>query len=105
MNAKALAPVEAAAQPVLDVRAIQSSITLAMLYSPSTMPADVARAHRALNRDVDKLYGYRSADKDVARVEFLFTEFAGLPSSGKEAAMGPLSRPLVAITGWNWHRL
>jgi hypothetical protein len=95
MNAKALAPVEAAAQPVLDVRAIQSSITLAMLYSPSTMPADVARAHRALNRDVDKLYGYRSADKDVA----------GLPSSGKEAAMGPLSRPLVAITGWNWHRL
>ncbi len=73
-----LSAVEGAAQQVLDARAAHGTSSLAALYNPTTMPADLVKAHKGLDAAVDKLYGYRGADEDVPRVEFLFARFAEL---------------------------
>ena len=44
------------AQAVLDARATHADATLADLYDPDVMPADLRRAHTALDRYVDRLY-------------------------------------------------
>ena len=48
--------VEAAAQGVLDARAQHPGSSLADLYDPLTMPADLVKAHQALDRAVDRCY-------------------------------------------------
>ena len=45
------------AQRVLDARGAHPTSTLADMYGPVTMPADLAKAHRRLDRAVDRLYG------------------------------------------------
>ena len=44
------------AQRVLDVRDIHPTSTLADMYDPVTMPVDLVRSHRKLDRAVDRLY-------------------------------------------------
>jgi len=51
------ASVEEGARGVLDARANFSDATLADLYDPLTMPAELTAAHRKLDRAVDALYG------------------------------------------------
>lgn len=70
--------VVAAAQQVLDARAAHGTTTLATLYNPISMPANLVKAHQALDSAVDKLYGYRGADDDVSRAEYLFAQLAEL---------------------------
>jgi hypothetical protein len=60
------------AQAVLDARSVHSGATLADLYDPDTMPADLRRAHRALDAAVDKLYRAARFSSDRERVEHLF---------------------------------
>jgi len=76
------AAIEQAAQAVLDARAAHPAATLAQLYDPLTMPADLVRAHQALDRAVDAAYrpdgGARSYAGDAQRVAFLFTRYAAL---------------------------
>jgi hypothetical protein len=48
--------IEALAEAVLDARAAHPTSSLADLYDPDTMPADLRRAHAALDTAVDKLY-------------------------------------------------
>lgn len=60
------------AQKVLDVRAKYPDCSLAILYNPETMPADLTKAHNELDKAVDACYGKKSFTSDVERMEFLF---------------------------------
>jgi hypothetical protein len=60
------------AQAVLDARAAHPDATLADLYDPDVMPADLRRAHRALDLAVDRLYRKAPFESDRERVEHLF---------------------------------
>lgn len=60
------------AQAVLDARAAHPDATLADLYDPDTMPADLRKAHKVLDLAVDRLYRKAPFDNDRERVEHLF---------------------------------
>ncbi len=80
--------IEAAAQAVLDARASHPDASLADLYDPLTMPANLLKAHQALDKAVDAAYGYKpglskvdgGANTDAARVAFLFERYQQLTS-------------------------
>ena len=78
------AKIEALAQAVLDARAAYPTSSLAHLYDPDTMPADLRRAHAALDRAVDRLYRPAAFETDRDRVEHLFGRY--------EALVNPLER-------------
>ena len=64
------------AQAVLDARAAHGDATLADLYDPDVMPADLRRAHAALDRYVDRLYRPRVGfDSERERVEHLLARY------------------------------
>jgi hypothetical protein len=95
-SAKLIGKIEAAAQAVLDARAVHQAVhpnaasggavpsTLAQLYDPTTMPANLAKAHAALDKAVDAAYqpdgGAASYANDGERVAFLFKRYAALTS-------------------------
>ena len=58
--------------------------TLARLYDPTTMPANLTKAHAALDKAVDAAYkpdgGASSYANDGERVAFLFKRYAALTS-------------------------
>jgi hypothetical protein len=78
------AKVEALAQVVLDARAAHPTSSLADLYDPDTMPANLRRAHAALDLAVDRLYRAAPFATDRDRVEHLFGRY--------EALVNPLER-------------
>ncbi len=59
------------AQTVLDARNAHPDSTLADLYDPDLMPANLRKAHRALDRAVDRLYRRSGFASDRERVEYL----------------------------------
>jgi hypothetical protein len=63
--------VEEAAQSVLDARAAFPESSLAVLYNPQTMPPALVKAHRKLDKAVERSYG-RAFDDDSQRVAYLF---------------------------------
>jgi hypothetical protein len=73
-NEKQQAAVEQAAQAVLDVREkhLAAGATLADLYDPLAMPPDLLKAHKALDRAVDRCYRREPFATDRQRVEHLF---------------------------------
>jgi hypothetical protein len=71
--------VATAAQAVIDARDRYPGSTLADLYDPLTMPADLYRAHQDLDRLVDGLYG-RGAFDEVKRLATLLKRYAQLTS-------------------------
>ncbi|VDY12142.1 DNA methyltransferase [Thiomonas sp. OC7] len=72
--------IEAAGQAILDARARYPDATLADLYDPLTMPAELRRAHQANDRAVDAAYGYKGDRADAPRVAFLFSLYQRLTS-------------------------
>ncbi|MEK8123180.1 type IIL restriction-modification enzyme MmeI [Methylocystis sp. IM4] len=64
--------VEVAAQGVLDARANHAGETLANLYDPNLMPADLVKAHQALDRAVDACYRKQPFASEMERVQYLF---------------------------------
>ena len=60
------------AQAVLDARAAFPDATLADLYDPDLMPPALRRAHKALDRAVDRLYRSRGFASERERAEHLF---------------------------------
>lgn len=70
--ASARGTVEAAAQAVLAARDKYPNASLADLYNPITMPKELAAAHSALDRAVDRCYRKEPFANDRARVELLF---------------------------------
>ena len=88
-DGKQRAAIEAAAQGVLDARALFPASTLADLYDPLTMPPALVKAHAVLDRAVDAAYvaaekaAGRKAPKlgtDAERVAFLFERYQALTS-------------------------
>ncbi len=69
--------VSVAAQGVLDARAEhqkgKTPASLADLYNPATMPANLSKAHAALDKAVDAAYGKKGLRTDAERVAYLFT--------------------------------
>ena len=70
--------VEEAAQGVLDAREAHSDSTLADLYDPLSMPADLAKAHAKLDRAVDRCYRSQPFANERNRVEYLFNRYQQL---------------------------
>jgi len=70
--------VEKAAQSVLDARENHPSATLADLYDPLTMPADLAKAHTQLDRAVDRCYRPQPFPDERRRFEYLFEMYEKL---------------------------
>ncbi|MCK6407149.1 MAG: hypothetical protein L6Q60_14210 [Rhodocyclaceae bacterium] len=71
-DGKKITAVEKAAQMVLDARAAYPDSTLADLYDPLAMPANLLDAHRAVDKAVDAAYGKKSFSGEAERVSFLF---------------------------------
>jgi len=72
------AKVESAAQGVLDARENHPNSTLADLYDPLTMPADLSKAHSVLDRAVDRCYRAQPFPDERRRFEFLFARWEAL---------------------------
>lgn len=68
------------AQAVLDARANYADATLADLYDPDLMKADLRKAHRALDVAVEKLYRKKPFQGDQDRSEHLFSLYEKLVS-------------------------
>ncbi len=64
--------IENAAKTVLSARDVHGDATLADLYDPRTMPANLVKAHRKLDQAVDKAYGAPRFSNEAKRVAFLF---------------------------------
>ena len=64
--------IETAAQAVLDARAKYPESSLADLYDPLLMPADLLKAHKALDKAVDAAYTTQKFNNEAERVAFLF---------------------------------
>ncbi|MCI5181754.1 MAG: class I SAM-dependent DNA methyltransferase [Candidatus Electrothrix sp. AW1] len=75
---KQKAKVEQAAQSVLAARAAFPDSTLADLYDPLTMPAQLTKAHAALDKAVDKCYRSRPFTDELNRMQFLFALYEDL---------------------------
>lgn len=71
-NEKQQTAIEAAAQAILDARALFPDANLADLYDPLSMPAELVKAHAALDKAVDAAYGYKGGKDDASRVAYLF---------------------------------
>ncbi|MCY3987324.1 MAG: hypothetical protein OXF94_01830, partial [Gammaproteobacteria bacterium] len=63
---------EPLAQAVLDARSAHPDATLANLYDPDLMPPILRKAHRALDRALDRLYRRGGFTSERERVERLF---------------------------------
>jgi hypothetical protein len=75
--------VKDAAQHVLDVRGSYPTETLSNLYDPTLMPADLVKAHEALDRAVDACYRKQPFVSEMERVQYLFRLY--------EAKVAPLA--------------
>jgi hypothetical protein len=75
---KQRAAVEAKAGAVLESRKAHPKASLADLYDPLTMPADLSKAHAELDRAVDACYRPAKFENDRQRVEFLFALYEKL---------------------------
>ncbi|MGL4595874.1 MAG: type IIL restriction-modification enzyme MmeI, partial [Thermoguttaceae bacterium] len=66
------ARIEAKARAVLEVRKLFSGNTLADLYDPLSMPSELLKAHRELDKAVDRAYRKEPFASDEERLAFLF---------------------------------
>lgn len=62
--------IEDAAQEVLDARKNYPDSSLADLYDPILMPADLLKAHKKLDKAVDAAYGKKGFENEAERVAF-----------------------------------
>ncbi len=78
IKALSTARIETLAQAVLDARAKHTDASLADLYDPDSMPADLRTAHRALDRAIDRLYRRGGFSSEVERAEHLLARYEAL---------------------------
>jgi len=70
--------IEKAAQAILDARTAHPDSTLADLYDPLTMPANLRKAHNALDKLVEQAYRKPAFKDDAERIKFLFERYQTL---------------------------
>lgn len=68
--------IEACAQAILDTRDNYPDKSLANLYDPDKMPADLLAAHRALDAAVEAAYGVNFDGDEEKIVAYLFKLYA-----------------------------
>ncbi len=92
--------IEKAAQAVLAARAprLAAGASLADLYDPLAMPAELLKAHQALDRAVDKSYRAAVFTSDRERVEFLFARYEQLTAPLAPAAPKPARKSKKSAT-------
>jgi hypothetical protein len=74
--------IEKLAQAVIDARALYPDCSLSDLYDPLTMPPELLKAHRELDRAVMKLYGFNVKGTSEAQcVAALMERYQVLASS------------------------
>jgi hypothetical protein len=78
LTPKQVQAVEKTAGQVLEARKNHQSSTLADLYDPLTMPADLRTAHNALDSAVDALYGLKADSTEAQRLALLLTQYQQL---------------------------
>jgi len=61
-----------------DRRSNGEGSTLADLYDPNTMPADLLKAHQSLDKAVDKAYAAPKFTTEAERVKYLFALYQTL---------------------------
>jgi hypothetical protein len=64
--------IKTAGQAILDARAAHPESSLADLYDPLSMPANLTKAHQTLDKAVEAAYGRRNFSNEAERVAFLF---------------------------------
>ena len=69
------------AQAVLDARAEHPEATLAELYDPDLMPSNLLRAHKELDRAVDRIYKHGVFSSERERIEHLFSLYEKMLAS------------------------
>lgn len=92
--------VEKAAQHVLDARELEFTrcanagqhASMALLYNPDTMPAELVKAHADLDRAIDAAYEYRGGRDDASRVAFLLGRYQRLVAPMETQAVAPKSK-------------
>ncbi len=70
--------VENCAQIVLDTRSKYPDSNLAELYDPLTMPPDLVKVHRNLDKSVDLCYRSQPFVNELNRIEYLFNLYESL---------------------------
>ena len=70
--------VEEKAKAVLDARKQFSDSSLADMYDPASMPPALSKAHRELDRAVDRCYRPKAFGNEQERLEFLFGIYENL---------------------------
>ncbi len=76
VSPKEVTKIEKLAQGILDARADHSEASLADLYDPLTMPPNLLKAHKALDKAVDAAYKCPKFKTESERVAYLFTLYA-----------------------------
>ena len=76
------AAIEAAAQGILDARALYPSWSLADLYDPDKMPPELRAAHKALDAAVEAAYGVKLNGDEEKTVAHLFKLYAEMTEGG-----------------------
>ena len=87
-----LSRLEPLALAVLDARAAHAGATLADLYDPDLMPPALRRAHRDLDRAVDRLYRRAGFASERERVEHLFMLYERMRAPLEARAKGKPKR-------------
>ena len=70
--------IERLAEEVLAAREAHPELTLAEMYDPDQMPADLRQAHHALDMAVDALYRKKPFANDEERLQLLFNFYEDL---------------------------
>lgn len=84
------------AQGVLDARATWPGSTLAGLYDPDLMPANLRKAHAALDLAVDRLYRKAPFTSERERVEHLFGLYEKMAAPLEAAAKAKKAKKKVS---------
>lgn len=79
-----------AALRILDVREYHCEQTLAELYDPDKMPADLREAHAEIDSLVDSIYSKKPYETDEQRLSDLFAMYERM--TAEEAAKAPAKR-------------
>ena len=78
------AKIEAAAQGILDARALYPDCSLADLYDPLTMPPELRKAHQMNDKAVMEAYGLDvKSTSEADCVAFLMRKYRELTEQGK----------------------
>ena len=86
LDEKAKATLTQKGQTILDARAEWPEATLADLYDPDAMPANLRKAHQANDKAVDRLYRKKPFESERERVEHLFMLYEKLSAPVLAAA-------------------